>query len=205
MAKQASKSICPQSPRSPKNGGSLSSSTACPISAKSRSPMHPGISAVALSGHKFHGPKGIGLLFPRSFLKLAPLLTGGNQEYHCAPVRKTSPESSAWPKPCKSSRKNKWKSPGNLHDLRLHFENGLKRSLSDIAINGEGPRISNTSNIAFLGIDGETLLMQLDLAGVAALTALPAPRDLTSPHGSSHKWASTRRQPAARSAFLSAG
>jgi cysteine desulfurase len=55
----------------------------------------------------------------------------------------------------------------HLLDLRNRFECELFRALPDLAVNGEGPRISNTVNIAFLGCDGESLLMQLDMAGIA--------------------------------------
>lgn len=54
-----------------------------------------------------------------------------------------------------------------LTDLRTHFETALLAAIPDLLINGQGPRICNTSNIAFLGLDGEALLMQLDLAGIA--------------------------------------
>ena len=55
----------------------------------------------------------------------------------------------------------------HIGDLRGHLESGLRRAIPDIAIHGEGPRMAGTSNIAFLGVDGETLLMQLDLTDVA--------------------------------------
>jgi cysteine desulfurase len=55
----------------------------------------------------------------------------------------------------------------HLVDLRAHFECELLRALPDLAINGLAPRIANTVNVAFLGCDGETLLMQLDMAGIA--------------------------------------
>ena len=55
-----------------------------------------------------------------------------------------------------------------LRDLRTLFEAELQRNLPQILINGEGPRVSNTVNIAFEGVDAETLLIQLDLNGIAA-------------------------------------
>lgn len=131
-------------------------------------PIHPGISALGISGHKFHGPKGIGLLVHRSSLKIAPLITGGNQEYRLRAGTENLAAIIGMAEALTILSESQLEITSNLRDLRLHFEHGLKRALSDIAINGEGPRISNTSNISFLGVDGETLLMQLDLAGVAA-------------------------------------
>ncbi len=130
--------------------------------------MHPGISGIALSGHKFHGPKGIGLLYHRSSLKLAPILTGGNQEYRLRAGTENLAGILGLAEALRILMEQQREITQSLLDLRLHFENGLKRSLSDVVINGDGPRVSNTSNIAFLGVDGETLLIQLDLAGVAA-------------------------------------
>lgn len=131
-------------------------------------PFHPGISAIALSGHKFHAPKGIGLLFHRNCLKLNPLLTGGAQEYQLRAGTENLSGILGLAEALKILSEKQTEISQHLLDLRLHFEKGLLCSLPDLAIHGEGPRISNTSNIAFLGIDGETLLMQLDLAGIAA-------------------------------------
>lgn len=131
-------------------------------------PTHPGVTAICLSGHKFHAPKGIGLLFHRSSLKIDPLFTGGNQEQQLRAGTENLSAILGLAEAFRILNENQTTITNHLRDLRLHFEYELKRSLSDIAINGEGPRVSNTSNIAFLGIDGETFLIQLDLAGVAA-------------------------------------
>ena len=58
--------------------------------------------------------------------------------------------------------------PSQFRDLRIHFENGLSALWKRLRSNGEGPQDLQYVNIAFLGVDGETLLMQLDLAGIAA-------------------------------------
>lgn len=129
--------------------------------------MFPGISGIAISGHKFHAPKGIGLLYLRSSFKLTPLLTGGNQEHQ----RRAGTENLAGilglAEALQILEESQEEITRQILDLRLHFENGLQREIPDLIIHGEGPRISNTSNIAFLGVDGETLLMHLDLAGIA--------------------------------------
>ena len=54
-----------------------------------------------------------------------------------------------------------------MQQLRDYFEQELL-ALGDVVINGEGPRVCNTSNLAFLGVEGEALLMRLDLEGLAA-------------------------------------
>ncbi len=129
--------------------------------------MHPGITALALSGHKFHAPKGIGVLFLRSSLKLNPLCTGGGQEHQLRAGTENLSGILGLAEALNILSSEQIAITQHLSDLRLHLEHGLKRELPDIRINGEGPRISNTSNIAFPGIDGETLLIHLDMAGIA--------------------------------------
>ncbi len=129
--------------------------------------LHPGIAGIAFSGHKFHAPKGVGALYLRSDLKLTPLLTGGNQET----MRRAGTENLAGilglAEALQILNEKQGEITATLTNLRDHLEKGLFREVPDLAINGQGPRIANTSNIAFLGIDGETLLMQLDLSGIA--------------------------------------
>jgi cysteine desulfurase len=129
--------------------------------------LHRGIAALAISGHKFHAPKGIGALYLRSDLKLPPEITGGSQEN----ARRAGTENLAGilglAEALQILQEKQTEITDILTDLRLHLEHGLLRAIPDLAIHGEGPRISNTANIAFLGLDGETLLMQLDQAGIA--------------------------------------
>ncbi|MBF8262600.1 MAG: iscS-B [Parachlamydiales bacterium] len=130
-------------------------------------PMPPGVSAIAFSGHKFHAPKGIGGVIARSSLKLTPLLTGGGQEYQ----RRAGTENLAGilglAEAIQILKEKQTDITHHLQDLRNHLEISLIREFPDITINGAGPRIANTSNLAFPGIDGETLLIHLDMAGVA--------------------------------------
>lgn len=131
-------------------------------------PILPGISAVSLSGHKFHAPKGIGLLYFRSCFRLNPLLTGGNQEYQKRAGTENLSGILGLGESLQILNEFQESITQKILSLRLHFENGLRREIPDLIVHGEGPRISNTSNIAFLGVDGETLLMHLDLAGISA-------------------------------------
>ncbi len=128
---------------------------------------HPGISAIAVSGHKFHAPKGIGALILRAPCKIAPLATGGAQEHmHRAGTENLS-GILGLAEALQILATEQTPITEHLNDLRLRLEHGLKAKLPFIEIHGEGPRISNTSSIAFAGIDGETLLIHLDMAGIA--------------------------------------
>jgi cysteine desulfurase len=126
------------------------------------------VAGFVLSAHKFHGPKGVGALILRPSTKLTPLLTGGHQEMG----RRAGTENLAGilglSKALTLTQENEPAITKHLLNLRTHFESELLRALPNAFINGQAPRTSNTSNIAFPGADGETLLFQLDLLGIAA-------------------------------------
>lgn len=126
-----------------------------------------GVSALACSGHKFHAPKGIGALILRTSIQLNSISTGGNQEFRHRAGTENLAGILGLTEGLKILGENQRFISQHLLDLRSHFECELLRSLPEIAINGLGPRISNTTNIAFLGCDGESLLMHLDMAGIA--------------------------------------
>lgn len=127
-----------------------------------------GISGMTFSGHKLHAPKGIGLTYLSNEYELNSLIEGGAQEgghragtHNFAGILGLSKAIELLPKllPEKTNY---------MQSLKDHFENSILDQLSDVQINGGDDRICNTSSIAFLGVDGESLLMNLDLAKVAA-------------------------------------
>ncbi len=130
-------------------------------------PLYPGIAAYAISGHKFHAPKGIGALFCRTSLKLFPEITGGPQEYQKRAGTENLPGAIALAEAISILKEEQSMISTSLLQLRKRLEEGLFQSIPDLLLNGEGPRISNTVNISFTGVDGESLLMQLDRAHIA--------------------------------------
>jgi cysteine desulfurase len=127
-----------------------------------------GISGMGFSGHKIHGPKGVGFAFVRSTLKLHPLLVGGEQEYGRRPGSENLTGILGLATAVALLDEELKEGVGRMRRLRDYLEKGLKERVPALRINGQGPRISNTSNLTFPGIDGESLLIALDLAGVAA-------------------------------------
>jgi cysteine desulfurase len=120
--------------------------------------LPPNLSALAFSAHKFHGPKGVGaiILFDRSLFR--PLLIGGSQEEG----RRAGTENLAG---ILGLAKALEIAPlTSLAYLRDRFEELLPMAEQ----NGTGERVSHVSNLFFPGVDGESLLFRLDLAGVAA-------------------------------------
>lgn len=121
-----------------------------------------GVSAFSFSGHKFHALKGVGGLAVRSSLKWASLITGGEQEMGKRGGTENMLGILSLAKACTLAPS------ASIERLRNQFESLIQNALPDVFINGEGPRIGNTSNLSFLGVDGESLLMNLDLHGIAA-------------------------------------
>lgn len=126
-----------------------------------------GISAICFSGHKFHAPKGIGFAVIRKDLKLLPIITGGSQEYE----RRAGTENLAGIAAiAEAIRLLETELPAatlQMQSMRDRLEMGIASILNDVSVNGLGPRIANTSNLAFHGVEGESLLIALDLAGIA--------------------------------------
>lgn len=127
-----------------------------------------GVSAMAFSGHKLHGPTGIGLAFIRSSYKIAPQITGGSQEYGRRAGTENLIGIVGLAKAIELLSQELPSATQRMQHLRDKLTEGLMLNLSNIVVHGQGPRICNTVHIGFPGIDGETLLLQLDLAGVAA-------------------------------------
>jgi len=126
-----------------------------------------GVSALALSGHKFHGPKGVGALIARSSFKIQPQLLGGSQEFQKRAGTENLAGILGLTEALSIYKEKELEIFDHITSLRLHLEKRLTSEISDVLIQGEGPRVSNTTNVAFLGVEGEALLMHLDLTGIA--------------------------------------
>ncbi|QVL56718.1 MAG: cysteine desulfurase [Simkaniaceae bacterium] len=125
-----------------------------------------GVAAMAFSAHKFHGPQGTGFIFVRSGLKLSPLLTGGGQEKNLRSGTENLPGIVGMA--CALSIFDEDEAFAHMRTLREQFEALLTEEIPDLEINGEGPRLPNTSNLYFPGIDAESLLISLDMEKIAA-------------------------------------
>ncbi len=126
-----------------------------------------GVSAYAFSGHKFHAPRGIGFAYIKQNLKLKPLIVGGGHEYQ----RRSGTENTVGivgiGKAVSLIAEELPAAHQVMTALRDYFELNIMERINDVTINGEGPRIGNTSNLSFGGVEGESLLMNLDLEGIA--------------------------------------
>lgn len=130
-----------------------------------------GVSAMTLSAHKFHGPRGIGALLVRDRVELHPILFGGGQQLEMRP----GTESVALPVALEAalawSLETLPPRAGEMAAQRDEFERLVQEGVSELVINGgDAPRLPNTSSLAFPGVDRQALLMALDQQGVACST-----------------------------------
>ena len=126
------------------------------------------IDLMSFSGHKIHGPKGIGGLFIRRGTPLAPLLYGGNQENGRRSGTENVPGIIGLAKACQLADHN-IENRQTVRTLRDQLEKELLKLFPSALVNGANAnRLPNTLNIAFKDIDSETLLHQLSQSGVYA-------------------------------------
>jgi cysteine desulfurase len=128
----------------------------------------------SVSGHKIHGPKGIGALFIRKGTLLKPLLTGGGHERNRRSGTENVPGIVGFGRAAKIARETltaEMGEAGRVRALRDRLEAGIKQRIPLIHVNAEGaPRLPNTSNIMVDFAEGEGLVISLDLKGVAVST-----------------------------------
>ncbi len=128
-----------------------------------------GVDLMALSAHKLYGPKGVGALLVKRGTPMKAWLRGGSQERN----RRAGTENVAgivgFGCAAQLARARQAADAARLGALRDELEQRLL-AIPDTLRNGEGPRVANTTNLSFGGVDAESLLMALDLAGVAVST-----------------------------------
>ena len=127
------------------------------------------ISLLALSGHKFHAPKGVGALVVRKGVKLNPLIHGGPQERNRRAGTENVAGIVALGKACELALDGMTSGSRCIADLRDMLEAGILSAVPDVRINGpRGKRLPNTANLSFLNVEADSLLFNLDLQGIAA-------------------------------------
>jgi cysteine desulfurase len=127
-----------------------------------------GVDLLTLSAHKFHGPKGAGALFIRRGVKLASTLTGGRQERGRRSGTEPVAIYAGMGLAAELAQAALADEPGRLALLRDRLETALLAGIPDTVRNGAAsPRVPNTTNLSFAGVESESLLIGLDLEGVA--------------------------------------
>ena len=128
-----------------------------------------GVDLLAISAHKFYGPKGIGALYVREGTPLAPQLLGGGQEYGRRSGTENVAEIVGLATALELAEAERPSAAPRVAALRDRLERSILERIPEVRINGrEGARLSNNLSVSFAGLDAEPLLIRLDLEGVAA-------------------------------------
>ena len=141
------------------------------VQAVGKIPVHfreLGATALSLGAHKFHGPRGIGALLLKEGLELSPWLFGGHQEQGRRPGTEPVALIAGMAKALELWHADQDRRTARIRSLRDRLQQGLEEKCPPVAINGSPEhRLPNTLNISFPGLDGEALLVALDLEGIA--------------------------------------
>jgi cysteine desulfurase len=131
-----------------------------------------GCDVLTISGHKMHAPQGVGALYVRKGTRLQPLFYGGRHERSRRAGTENVPGIVALG--CAAELATQSFDRGDdtrIAALRDRLQQGILAQVGDASVNGEGaPRVPNTSNIYFEDIDGEAMVIALDLKGLAVST-----------------------------------
>jgi cysteine desulfurase len=131
-------------------------------------PAELGVDLLSLSAHKFYGPKGVGMLYARAGVELAPLVYGGGQEFGRRSGTENVPGIAGFAAALERIDAERPQLSARVAELRDRLEAGLLAAVPDIRVNGAGaPRLPNSLNVSFAGVEAEPLLARLDLESVA--------------------------------------
>ena len=126
---------------------------------------------LSLSGHKIYAPKGIGALFIKGGTRLRQFLFGGHHQRGFRPGTENVPGIIGLGKAAELARLSLERDASRIAALRDRLEDGLLARIPDSHANASAaPRTPNTSNLTFPGIEGEALVISLDLKGLACST-----------------------------------
>ena len=130
-----------------------------------------GCDLLSVSAHKLYAPKGVGALYVRRGVRLHSQNLGGHQERERRGGTESVPHIVAFGKACELAKKNLKENGDKLLIIREKFESEVGERIDDIVLNGNAEnRLPNISNISFRFIEGEGLLINLDMQGIAVST-----------------------------------
>ena len=130
-----------------------------------------GVDLLSLSAHKFYGPKGVGALWIKRGTRVAAILTGGKHERSRRAGTENVAGIAGLGAAAQLAMKKLASESTRLDTLRNRIEEAVLVTVPGTAINGDRqPRVPNTTNISFEGIEAESLLIALDLEGIAVST-----------------------------------
>ena len=151
---------------------------------------------ISIGAHKFYGPKGIGALYVRKGLPILPIQTGGAQENGLRAGTQNIPYIVGMAEALRLSQAEKETRTSTLKPLRDHLIGTILEEIPDTHLTGHPiERLPNHASFIFKGVDGNALLMMLDLegfacsSGSACKTGNPEPSDVLTSLGFTRDWA----------------
>jgi cysteine desulfurase len=131
-----------------------------------------GCDALSISGHKMHAPQGVGALYVRQGTRLQPLFYGGRHERSRRAGTENVPGIVGLGKAAELAMRGFERGDDkNMSALRDRLQQAILAQVEEAGVSGDGaPRVPNTSNIYFEHIDGESMVISLDLKGLAVST-----------------------------------
>ncbi|MGB3907890.1 MAG: cysteine desulfurase NifS [Methanomethylovorans sp.] len=130
-----------------------------------------GVDMLSISSHKIHGPKGVGALYLRNGVNIVPIVQGGGHERGLRPGTENIPGIVGFAKAMTIVREQLETDSRNMQYLRDHMIKKIRSKIPYTKLNGhENKRLPNNVNMSFRYVEGESLLMLLDMKGVAVST-----------------------------------
>jgi cysteine desulfurase len=155
-----------------------------------------GVDFLALGAHKFYGPKGVGVLYARQGAPLLPQMTGGSHEAGRRAGTQNVPYIVGLAEALRLTAQEREAQNARYQALRDRLIQGILAAIPDSALTGHAAeRLPNHASFVFRGVDGNALLMHLDLAGFAASsgsackTGDPEPSEVLLALGLDRDWA----------------
>ena len=128
-----------------------------------------GVDLLSLSGHKLHGPKGVGALYVRKGVRIDNLIHGGAQERGMRAGTENLPGVIGLGKAIEMAAERLQENAARMTEMREQLIAGVMARIPGVRLNGHPTcRLPGNVNLSFTGVEGEALLLRLDLAGVAA-------------------------------------
>ncbi len=128
-----------------------------------------GVDLLSLSAHKFHGPKGVGLLYIRTGVRVDSIIHGGAQERGKRAGTENLAGIVGMAEALELAVAHQPENAARMAALRDKLINGIRESIPDVRLNGHPTlRLPGNANVSIRYIEGEAMLLRLDLAGIAA-------------------------------------
>ncbi len=128
-----------------------------------------GVDLLSLSGHKFHGPKGVGALYVRRGTPVEPVIVGGGQENGLRAGTENVAGIAGFATALRLAEAERTSTAARVAALRDRLQAGIVAAVPDVIVNGAGaPRLPGNLSVAFANAPSDALLIRLDLDGIAA-------------------------------------